>query len=87
MWGLSFGMRDLQSSLQHANTLVAVRGIQFPDQGLNPGPLRWACGVLATGPSGKPLEIVVLVLNGPLLFATVLANWHCVSQFVWYYLI
>ena len=31
---------------------VACR-IQFPDQGLNLGPLDWECRVLATGPSGK----------------------------------
>ena len=34
--------------------LVAAWGIQFPDQGPNPGPLHWKCGVLATGPPGKP---------------------------------
>ena len=29
-------------------------GIQFPDQGLNLGPLHWELGVLATGPQGSP---------------------------------
>ena len=33
--------------------LVAVCGIQFPDQGSNPGPLHWEHRVLATGPPGK----------------------------------
>ena len=28
-------------------------GIQFPDQGSNPGPLHWECRVLATGPLEK----------------------------------
>ena len=28
-------------------------GSQFPDQGLNPCPLHWKCGVLTTGPPGK----------------------------------
>ena len=28
-----------------------------PDQGLNPGPLRWEHGVLATGPPGKSQEL------------------------------
>ena len=58
--GLSYGTLDLQSSLQHAGSLVvACRllavacGIQFPDQGLNLGPLHWECGILATGQSGK----------------------------------
>ena len=35
--------------------LVAAHGIQFPDQGLNPSPLHWELGVLATGPPGKSL--------------------------------
>ena len=48
--GLSYGMQDL--SLQHMN-LVAACGIQFLDHGLNPGPLCWKHGVLATGPPGK----------------------------------
>ena len=46
--------------LWHAGSLVAARellaaacGIQFPDQGSNPGPLHWECRVLATGPPGK----------------------------------
>ena len=33
---------------------------QFPDQGSNPGPLPWECGVLATGPPGKYLGTVVV---------------------------
>ena len=27
-----------------------------PDQGSNPGPLHWECGVLTTGPPGKSLH-------------------------------
>ena len=30
--------------------LVSASGIEFPDQGSNPGPLHWEQGVLATGP-------------------------------------
>ena len=33
--------------------LVVACGIQFPDQGSNPGPLHWERGVLTTGPPGK----------------------------------
>ena len=33
--------------------LVAVCGIQFLDQRLNPGPLLWEHGITATGPPGK----------------------------------
>ena len=46
--------------LRHAGPLVVAYdllvvgcGIQFPDQGLNLGPLRWEHGILATGPPGK----------------------------------
>ena len=34
-------------------SLVAVCGVLFPDQGLNLGTLRWDCEVLATGPPGQ----------------------------------
>ena len=33
--------------------LVAACGIQFPNQGLNSGPLHWERAVLLTGPPGK----------------------------------
>ena len=36
--------------------LVKACGIQFPDQGWNPSPLSWECGVLAIGPAGKSLS-------------------------------
>ena len=42
--------------------LAAARGISFPDQGLNPGPLHWEREVLATGPPGK--SEISLFLNG-----------------------
>ena len=60
---LSCGMRtpccSMQTSqLQHADSQLwhACR-IQFPDQGSNPGPLHWECGVLPTGPPGKSLSV------------------------------
>ena len=34
---------------------VAARGICFPDQGSDLGPLHWECGVLTPGPPGKSL--------------------------------
>ena len=45
-------MRDLW--LWHLNSVVAC-GIEFPDQGLNLGPLHGEHGVLATGPPEKLL--------------------------------
>ena len=54
--GLSRHMWDLESSLQQAGALVLACGIQFPDQGLNPGPVHWEHGVLAAGLSGKSLN-------------------------------
>ena len=35
-------------------------GIQFPDQGLNPGHPHWECGVLSTAPPGKSQNISFL---------------------------
>ena len=35
---------------------VWPEGSQFPDQGLNPCPLKWKYGALTTGSPGKPLE-------------------------------
>ena len=34
-------------------------GFWFPDQGWNPGPLQWKCGVLITGPPGKSPKSVL----------------------------
>ena len=60
--GLSCGMYDLWSSLQHVESLVelckhlaAEGGVEFPEQGLNPDPLHGEHGVLATGWPGKSL--------------------------------
>ena len=36
---------------------VVARGIQFPNQGSNLGPLCWEHRVLATGPPGKSLRL------------------------------
>ena len=39
--------------------LVAAYGIQFPDQESNLGPLPWELRVLATGPPGKSLCVIL----------------------------
>ena len=64
-----------RSSLQHAGSfvvackeLVAACGIQFPDQGLNLGPLLWQHRVLATGPPGKCPKYLVLESNDQIYF-------------------
>ena len=44
--------------LWQAGCSVVARGIQFPDQGSNPGPLHRELGVLATGPPGKSPDTV-----------------------------
>ena len=41
--------------------LVAACGIQFPDQGLNSGPLHWECRVPVTGSPGKSHRIKALL--------------------------
>ena len=45
------------SQLWHEGSLVVICGIWFPEQGSNPGPLHWECGVLAMGPPGKSLKL------------------------------
>ena len=45
-----------KSWLWHMGTLVVAGGIEFPDQGLNPGLLPWAHSILATGPLGRSLR-------------------------------
>ena len=47
--------------------LITACGIEFPDQGSNPGFLHWEHGVLATGPAGKSQES--LPLNRSLICA------------------
>ena len=42
-------------------------GSQFPDQGLNPCPLHWKCGVLTTGSPGNSLGISSLNKTSPSL--------------------
>ena len=42
--------------LPHENSLVAGRGIRFPEQGSDPGPLHWDLSVSATGPPEKSLQ-------------------------------
>ena len=49
-------LQHANPQLQHANPqLQHACGIQFPDQGLNPGPLHWEHRVLSTAPPGKSL--------------------------------
>ena len=50
----SFQLKCVNSQLWHTNSSLHPFGIQFPDQELNLGRLYWECGVLATGPPGKP---------------------------------
>ena len=43
--------------------LVEASGIQFPDQGSDPGPLHWKCRVLPTVPPGKSLCVLLLIIT------------------------
>ena len=43
--------------------LIVAGGIQFPDQGLNSGPLHQECRILATGPPRKSLFSFSLFLT------------------------
>ena len=57
--------------------LVAACGIQFPNQGSNPGLLHWELEVLATGPLGKSSQFLAFS-NQKLL--TFLGSWPHVSS-------
>ena len=58
--------------LWHANSqLRHACGIQFPDQGSNPGPLPWERGVLSTAPPGKSLCSLLTVC-----FLLLLKQWE-----------
>ena len=41
---------------------VAARGVQFPSQRSNPGPMLWEHGVLGAGPPGKSSVIVFSIV-------------------------
>ena len=51
-------MRTLKIFIYVAATGLScgMQNLQFPNQGLNLGPLHWEDGVLATGPPGMSLE-------------------------------
>ena len=53
-WGLfSFS----SSFFFFSDCATRLAGSQFPDQGLNPGPLQWKCRVLTTGqPGNSPIH-------------------------------
>ena len=46
--------------------VVVACGIQFPDQGLNLGPLRGECGVLTAGPPGKSRMVLLTFISARL---------------------
>ena len=53
-------MQCVRSSVVALKFLVEPYGIQFPDQGLNLGPLHWENRILATGAPGKSCHIICL---------------------------
>ena len=59
------------SQLGHVGSLIAARGIYFPDQGLNPGLLSWELGISATGLPGESLVDLFQGLMSPFLLHTV----------------
>ena len=63
MWYVPSSLRHAGSLVVACERLVAACGIQFPDQGLNLGPLQWELRVLATGPGVKSLSFFVLKMD------------------------
>ena len=55
---------DLAATTGHSwGSIAEACGIRFLDQGLNEGPLHWEGGVLATGPPGKFLEALNVLIH------------------------
>ena len=52
-----------ESQYAGSSTFIAAYGIQFSDQGWNPGPPHWEHRVLTTGPPGKSFLSVTLNSN------------------------
>ena len=83
MLGLSWGTQDLCCSIQ--DLLVVACGILFPDKGLNPCPLHWEHGVLATGPLGQSLTRIfdwgvnTRAGRDPFIYMCVLVAQSCLS--------
>ena len=77
--GLRCSMRT--SQLRHAC------GIQFPDQGSNPGPLHWEHGVLPIGPPGRSLKLILDQENSPSFVAQrtkfLRIKSECVREDIW----
>ena len=61
--------------------LVAECVIQFPDYGLNPGPLHWECWDLTTGPYWKS-SLPIVQFSHVWLFATPWIAAHQASLFI-----
>ena len=64
--------------LGHASQRV---GFYFSDQELNPGPLRWECEVLTTGPPGNPQQCGLKMYVAPICPALYLYSLLCVSAY------
>ena len=61
-WGYTGSqLRHVGSLAAALKLLVSACGIQFLDQGSNPGPLHWKRGALTAGPAGKALFIYFLM--------------------------
>ena len=52
-------------------TLHSLLGSQFPEQGLNPHPQQWKCGVLTTGLGGNSLRAVFKPFSASLSFTSI----------------
>ena len=66
---LGLQLRHTGSLVVAREILAVARGIRFPDQRSNPGPLHWDYGILTTGPQENPSWFVfytgILTLHAP----------------------
>ena len=67
--GLSCALSVFHLACGMLDVSVAACGIYFSDQGLNPGPLHWECGVSASG-LPEVLETLSSVCHSRMLLCT-----------------
>ena len=73
-WSLNFPFFFFGHTMRHV-------GSWFPDQGSNPHPVQWKCGVLTTGPRGKSLEFSYLFFFFPLeILKAFLLKWDGIER-------
>ena len=73
-------LKNIYLFIRLHQALVVACGIWFPDQELNPGPLHWEHGVLATEPLGKSQDGLLFIVYSCAQISHSLLTHLCVWQ-------